>query len=162
MHLVFSINFPKNLPGTLWVCQTILIQLRTRLCRSISKLKLFAKVISRQQELSQARNFACYFVIYWFYFSKNFPGTLSVCQMVWNQIRTDILLVLIWVQAVCKGYQLISRDTIDVPRPQINDFWVFLMQKIDAECVKWASQAGTSVYVKAVLANVHKCLKPFF
>ena len=25
---------------------------------------------------------------------------------------------------------------IDVPRPLINDLWVFLFQKIDAECVK--------------------------
>ena len=32
-------------------------------------------------------------------------GTLSECQTVWIQIRTDILLVLIWVQTVCKGYQ---------------------------------------------------------
>ena len=30
---------------------------------------------------------------------------LSECQMVWIQIRTDILSVLIWVQTVSKGYQ---------------------------------------------------------
>ena len=38
--------------------------------------------------------------------------------------------------------------TIDVPRPLINDLRVFLSQKIEAECVKLASRAGTSVYVK--------------
>ena len=49
---------------------------------------------------------------------------------------------------------------IYVPRPLINDLWVFLFQKIDAECVKWANWAGTSVYVKAFIVN--KCPKPFF
>ena len=29
----------------------------------------------------------------------------SRCQTVWIQIRSDILLGLIWVQTVCKGYQ---------------------------------------------------------
>ena len=29
---------------------------------------------------------------------------LSTLQAVWIQIRTDILLVLIWIQNVCKGY----------------------------------------------------------
>ena len=41
-------------------------------------------------------------------------------------------------------------------------FWVFLFQTIDAECVKWASLAGTYMYVKAFIVNVNKCLKPFF
>ena len=38
---------------------------------------------------------------------KVLSGTLSVCQMVWIQIRTDGLsvLVLAWVQTVCNGYQ---------------------------------------------------------
>ena len=34
-----------------------------------------------------------------------FSGTLSECQTVWIQIRTDGLSVLICVQTVCKGYQ---------------------------------------------------------
>ena len=51
---------------------------------------------------------------------------------------------------------------IDVPRPLINDLWVFLFETIDAECLKWVSQAGTSVYVKAFKVNVNKCPKPFF
>ena len=36
---------------------------------------------------------------------KKFLRTLSECQTVCIQIRTDILSVLIWVQTVCKGYQ---------------------------------------------------------
>ena len=36
-------------------------------------------------------------------------GTLSESQIVWIQIRTDILSVLIWVQNVCKGYQQMTK-----------------------------------------------------
>ena len=32
----------------------------------------------------------------------------------------------------------------------------------DVECVKRASQDGVSVFVKALIVNVNKCLKPFF
>ena len=32
-------------------------------------------------------------------------GISSVCQIVWIQIRPDILSGLIWFQTVCKGYQ---------------------------------------------------------
>ena len=38
-------------------------------------------------------------------FKKNLSRTISECQTVWIHIRTEILPVLIWVQAVCKGYQ---------------------------------------------------------
>ena len=38
-------------------------------------------------------------------FQKILSGTLSECQMVWIQIRTYMLLVLILVKTVCKGYQ---------------------------------------------------------
>ena len=38
-------------------------------------------------------------------FQNILSGTLSECQAVWIQIRTDTLSVLIWVQIVCKSYQ---------------------------------------------------------
>ena len=38
-------------------------------------------------------------------FSKILSGTLSECQTVRIQIRTDILSALIWVGNVCKSYQ---------------------------------------------------------
>ena len=38
-------------------------------------------------------------------FSKILTETLSECQMVCIQIRTDVLLVLNWVQTICKYYQ---------------------------------------------------------
>ena len=40
-----------------------------------------------------------------YFLKKILSGTLSECQMIWIQIKTDILLLLIWVQTVCKGYQ---------------------------------------------------------
>ena len=50
------------------------------------------------------------FVVIWLFFKinffKNILGTLSECQMVWIQIGTDILSVLIWVQTVCKSYDI--------------------------------------------------------
>ena len=40
----------------------------------------------------------------------NHPGPPSECQTVWIQIKTDILLVFIWVQTVCK--RLLEDDKI--------------------------------------------------
>ena len=50
--------------------------------------------------------------------SKILSGTLPVCQMVWIQIKTDVLLVLIWVQTVCKGYQKMTKVAV-------SDFFFF-------------------------------------
>ena len=44
-------------------------------------------------------------------FRKNLSGTLSVLQTVWIQIRIHVLLVLIWVQTVCKDFQQTSKVT---------------------------------------------------
>ena len=49
-------------------------------------------------------------------FQKILSGTLSECQTVWIQIRNDILLVLIWVQTVCKGYQQMTKVTASKER----------------------------------------------
>ena len=54
-------------------------------------------------------NFACFFVICWFFsklaFSKHFFRVYHLSQTVWIQIRPDIPSCLIWVQAVCSDYQ---------------------------------------------------------
>ena len=54
-------------------------------------------------------NFHALVVICFLFSNKRFQnilsGELSECQMVWNQIMTDILSVLIWFQTVRKGYQ---------------------------------------------------------
>ena len=47
------------------------------------------------------------------FFEKFFLiATLWECQTVWIQIRTDILLILIWVKTVCKSYQQMSNSPI--------------------------------------------------
>ena len=51
---------------------------------------------------------------------KKKSGTLSKCQMVWIQIRTNILLVLIWVQTVCKGYQQMTKVATSKERFKCN------------------------------------------
>ena len=54
-------------------------------------------------------NFACFFVVCWFFqnqlFQKILSGIPSECQTVLMQIRPDILSGLIWIQTICKGYQ---------------------------------------------------------
>ena len=42
-------------------------------------------------------------------FQKILSGTLWEYQTIWIQIRADILLVLIWVKTVCKGYQQMTK-----------------------------------------------------
>ena len=49
-------------------------------------------------------------------FKKILSGTLSECQTVWIQIRTDILSVLIWVQNVCEGYQQTTKIATSMER----------------------------------------------
>ena len=40
---------------------------------------------------------------------KILSGTPSECQTFWTQIRTNRMLVLIWVQTVCDGYQQMTK-----------------------------------------------------
>ena len=65
---------------------------------------------------------------------------------------------------IMNGVNIISYAYIyvDVPRPLINDLWVFLFQTINAEYVKRASPGRTYVYVKAFKVNVNKCPKTLF
>ena len=50
--------------------------------------------------------FCCHLLtIFKFNFQKNLSGTQVERQTVWDQIKTDNMLVLIWAQTVCKGYQ---------------------------------------------------------
>ena len=55
-------------------------------------------------------------------FQKILSGTVSECQIVWIHIRTDILLVLIWVQTDCKGYQQTTK--IAASKERVNLFSV--------------------------------------
>ena len=52
-------------------------------------------------------------------FKKTLSGIPSACQTVWIQIRTDIMLVLIWVQTVCKGY--LQTTKVAASKKRVND-----------------------------------------
>ena len=69
-------------------------------------IKLFACLVIFPDSLSSADIFQNYF------FHKILSGTLSECQMVWIQIWTNILSVLIWVQTVWKGYQQMTSHSL--------------------------------------------------
>ena len=56
-------------------------------------------------------DFAVFCRLFQNYLLKMLSGTLSECQTVWIQIRTDLLSVLIWVQTVCKGYRQTALDS---------------------------------------------------
>ena len=49
---------------------------------------------------------------------KFLSGTLPECQTDWSKVRTNILLVLIWIQTVCKG---ISRRQVAASKERVID-----------------------------------------
>ena len=58
-------------------------------------------------------NFSCFICLLLTFFQtqlfqNNLSETMSNCQTVWTEIRTDVLSALKWVQTVVKGYQQIS------------------------------------------------------
>ena len=83
--------------------------------------------------------FHALFVVCWHFskltFKKILLRMLSKCQTVWIQIKTNILLILIWVQTVCKAYQ--QRTKVTASKDRVND-------KICRKCkfkwdYKWAT-----------------------
>ena len=60
--------------------------------------------------------------------------------MVWIQIRTDVLLVLMWVLTVCKGYQQMTKVTASTERVKIH-----VQQSVDVDVSRQAFQA---IFVK--------------
>ena len=86
---------------------SILKYFRPPLCYHLSLRSLFCLFLSGylRQVLVYCQK-GIKFTFFNHLFSKlTFSKTLSECQTVWIQIRTDVLLVLSWVQPVCKGYQ---------------------------------------------------------
>ena len=58
----------------------------------------------------------------------NHPGPPSECQTVWIQIKTDILLVFIWVQTVCK--RLLTDDKLSTGMQRVITGKYFSVQYI--------------------------------
>ena len=74
-------------------------------------------------------------------FQKIISGTLPECQMVWIQIRTDTMSVLIWLQTVCKGYQQTTKVTTSKERVNqpITTWWY------SKTCLKWPLKPKTKI-----------------
>ena len=90
----------------LWVCTDI----------STNRWTVMAIMFSLNSFAFWVRNFSCFSgrLLTFFQnqiFQNILSGTLSECQTVWIQIRTNIMLVLIWVQTVCKGYQQTTKSS---------------------------------------------------
>ena len=81
--------------------------------------------------------------VYFFFMllQKNLSRTLSECKTVWIQIGTNILLLLIWVQSVCKGYQNYQKMTK-----------VDFFEKVSFE--KKSAQLNNGSYLKATLIEL--------
>ena len=76
----------------------------------LTKLTSFENVsIPHMLTICMLGNFACVFIICESILKLTFSNNLSVipseCQTFWIQIGPDVLLGLIWVQTVSKGYQ---------------------------------------------------------
>ena len=90
-------------------------------------------------------------------FSKiSFTNTIrdSECQTVWIQIRTNIMLVLIWVQTVCKVYQ---QTTKVASRKGKSNPYVIILIIIPghrlAECVVYKGSKDLERYRSLVFRN---------
>ena len=53
------------------------------------------------------------------FFKKFFSETISECKTVLIQIRTEVLLVLIWVQTISKGYQQMTKVSASMERVNV-------------------------------------------
>ena len=66
---------------------------------------LAASHFKQPQDSIQLSLLVCFLIFSKLTFSKNVSGIRSECQIVWIQIRPDVVSGLIWIQTVCKGYQ---------------------------------------------------------
>ena len=101
--------------------------------------------------------FTCWVIIllsaaFFLSFKINFLGSLSECQIDWIQIRTTtILLVLIWVQTVSKGYQqttkvAASRQSYTFLKKKKNRFsWILL--QLYTICLKMYNLTNTYISI---------------
>ena len=88
-------------------------------------------------------------------FQKILSGTLSECQTVWIQVRTDILSVLIWVQTVCKGYQQTTKFTASKERVKTTPYnlrhrklyWSLIWIQICLPCLRSVAYLDLWYYV---------------
>ena len=99
-------------------------------------------------------------------FSKKSLRTLSGCQMVWIQIRTNILSVLMWVQTVCKGYQQMSSvaTSIEWTKKTLFSRLTVLVENEISVCTKYRlfkqNLAFKIYYIICLSENCFQWVKP--
>ena len=77
-----------------------------------------ALTLRMQDNLFHAFGVVC--LLYFKITLKNLSGTLSECQMIRIQIRTDVLTVLNWAQTVCKGYKQTAKVAISKQKVNVS------------------------------------------
>ena len=119
--------FPENhLLASRWFSWNIItyfFKIKVRCCKICgllqSWLALQGLISTRHRAMTpftlcMLGNFSCFcccllnFFQNW-HFPKILSETLSECQMVWLQIRTEALSALIWIQTFCKDYQQMTK-----------------------------------------------------
>ena len=99
-------------------------------------------------------NFSCFpcllLTFFIFFFQKDLSGTLSECQTVWIQIRTDIMSILIWVQTVCNCYQQTTKVGTSKSRVNEQTRWSVVINILSLE-----SSAGMQVGLLLACRLVH-------
>ena len=98
-------------------------------------------------------NFWCSFFFRINIIRKNsFRNTL--CQMVWIQIRTNVLLGLIWVQTVCKGYLQLAK--ISASKELINYLFCFHM----SNCIHYYIMLENKTFLKEYVFRLVHIIPP--
>ena len=85
-------------------------------------------------------------------FQKVLSGTLSVCQTVLIQIRTNILSVLIWIKSDCKVYQ--QRTKVAPSKERVNT-WVKVQNFQNPELKKTKSKKMQYAYKISNLSSLN-------
>ena len=85
-------------------------------------------------------------------FPKIISGTLSECQTVWIQIRTDATSVLIWIQTVCKCYQQTTKVAASKERVNIIHYTQSLTQSLSKRQTVWLcrSWSGSKLFANVI------------
>ena len=111
----FSVTFDTTagvVPGTIYECSIKMEKKGFISAKSFPSIIITPDSATGNLTLCMLGNnscFCCSLIFSKLNLKKNLLGTLSICQMVWTQIRVDVFSFLTWVQSVCKGYQQITK-----------------------------------------------------
>ena len=126
-------------------------------CKDVAK---FVVCCSRET-LCMLGNFSWFFFVVFFvnFYFQNIPSwTKSECQMVWIQIRTDFLLVLIWVQLFAKV--ICRRQKSPLARKELNIqkfHWYYGVDKREKRLNDFERHERNKFFNKSTCTNSQSC-----